>query len=128
MSFSTIQKFIKNCIIIDSNKFYYSSNLSRLMTRSFFEKADLENWLKPLIKYTDYGDLFEEIFDDLVEKDISFVVMDQQDRMVGVALNMDAHNEPEIEITSSLSIIFEFLEFVEGPIRYEDPPNDQIFL
>lgn len=87
------------------------------MTRSFFEKADLENWLKPDIKYTDYGDLFESIFDDLVEKDISFVVLDAQDRMVGVALNMDAHNEPEVEITSLLSIIFEFLEFVEGPIR-----------
>lgn len=87
------------------------------MTRSFFEKADLENWLKPHIKYTDYGDIFEAIFDDLVEKDISFVVMDAQDRMVGVSLNMDAHNEPEVNITSSLSIVFEFLEFVEGPIR-----------
>lgn len=87
------------------------------MTRSFFEKADLENWLKPNIKFTDYAEVFEAIYDDLLEKDLSFVVMDGHDQMVGVSLNMDGHNEPEVEINNLLSIVFEFLEFVEGPIR-----------
>lgn len=89
------------------------------MTTSFYEKADLENWLKPNIMYTDYGDLFEAIFEHLVSNDISFVVTDSNDRMIGVSLNLDAHNEPEVEITSQLGVVFEFLEFVEGPIRYE---------
>lgn len=89
------------------------------MTISFFEKADLENWLKPNILYTDYGDIFEAIFEELVSKDISFIVTDLNGRMVGVSLNLDAHDEPEVIINSQLTKVFEFLEFVEGPIRYD---------
>lgn len=87
------------------------------MTTSFYEKADLENWLKPNILYTDYGDLFESIFEALIEKGLSFIVTDASGRMVGVSLNLDAHDEPQVEITSQLVKVFEFLEFVEGPIR-----------
>lgn len=87
------------------------------MTRSFFEKADLERWLKPNIMYTDYGDIFEAMYDHFVENGICFVVWDADDRMVGVALNTDANDEPEIEIHSKLAIVFEFLEHIEGPIR-----------
>lgn len=87
------------------------------MTQSFCEKADLENWLKPHFKYSDYGDIFEAIFEILVEQSISFVILDDQDRMMGAALNMDAHSEPQFEITNVLAKVFEFLEYVEGPIR-----------
>jgi hypothetical protein len=38
---------------------------------------------------------------------------------VGAALNFDALDEPEIEYDGRLTVIFEFLEFLEGPIRYE---------
>lgn len=56
----------------------------------------------------------------MVEKDLSFVVLDRNtNRIIGTALNFDARNEPEVEVKSKLIIVFEFLEFVEGPIRYE---------
>lgn len=53
-----------------------------------------------------------------MEKDLSFVVYDKNaNRVIGTALNFDARNEPEVEVKSKLIIVFEFLEFVEGPIR-----------
>lgn len=53
----------------------------------------------------------------LIEKGLSFIVKDETGRPVGVSLNFDAHDEPEVTVTSKLIIVFEFLEFVEGPIR-----------
>jgi len=37
---------------------------------------------------------------------------------MGAALNFDALDEPDIEFNGRLTVIFEFLEFLEGPIRY----------
>lgn len=49
----------------------------------------------------------------------SFVVRSKDsDRLLGAALNFDALDEPDIEYHGRLEIIFEFLEFLEGPIRY----------
>lgn len=36
---------------------------------------------------------------------------------IGTTLNFDAHDEPEVNIFNDLNIIFEFLEFLEAPIR-----------
>ncbi|XP_058061317.1 beta-alanyl-bioamine nonribosomal peptide synthetase ebony [Anopheles bellator] len=88
-----------------------------IITSSFFEKADLEQWLKPQIFETDYRDILEDIWPVLIEKGLSFIVKDHTGRSVGVSLNFDARDEPEVTVTSKLLIVFEFLEFVEGPIR-----------
>ncbi|XP_050082455.1 mycosubtilin synthase subunit C [Anopheles aquasalis] len=89
----------------------------QIITSSFFEKADLEQWLKPQIYETDYRDILEDIWTVLIEKGLSFIVKDETGRSVGVSLNFDARDEPEVTVTSKLLIVFEFLEFVEGPIR-----------
>lgn len=48
----------------------------------------------------------------------SFAVHSKEsDRLLGAALNFDALDEPDIEFDGRLSVIFEFLEFLEGPIR-----------
>ncbi|XP_058119321.1 beta-alanyl-bioamine nonribosomal peptide synthetase ebony [Anopheles ziemanni] len=88
-----------------------------IITSSFFEKADLEQWLKPQIYETDYKDILEDIWLVLIEKGLSFIIKDETGRSVGVSLNFDARDEPEVTVTSKLIIVFEFLEFVEGPIR-----------
>jgi len=49
----------------------------------------------------------------------SFVVKSKEsDRLIGAALNFDALDEPDIEFNGRLTVIFEFLESLEGPIRY----------
>lgn len=45
------------------------------------------------------------------------MVKDEDGLIIGVALNFDARDEPELTVTSKMIIVFEFLEHVEGPIR-----------
>lgn len=84
------------------------------------EKAELEQQLKPNINYNDYVDFLESIWNPLVEKGYSFIIKDENSRTIGVALNFDANDEPEVDISGPLSIILEFLDFVEVPIKYVD--------
>lgn len=92
-------------------------SINRMIADSFYEKADLEQWLKPDIFKSDYIDLLEKAWKPLIEKNLSFVVCDTKNNCVGVALNFDARDEPELQIDSKLIIIFEFLEALEGPVR-----------
>ncbi|KAG4068312.1 hypothetical protein HA402_007832 [Bradysia odoriphaga] len=96
---------------------HHKNQTIEIITSSFFEKADLEQWLKPDILFTDYDDTIEEIWKPIVNKDLSFVVKDEDDQIIGVALNFDTRDEPELTVTSKMIIVFEFLEHIEGPIR-----------
>lgn len=88
-----------------------------IITKSFFEKADIEQFIKNDILRTDYADILEAIWEVLVAKDLSFIIKDSEGKSVGVALNFDARDEPEVQVHSKLIVVFEFLEFLEGPIR-----------
>lgn len=48
----------------------------------------------------------------------SFVVRAKNGKLIGVSLNFDVHDEPEVELTSQMQIVFEFLETMEQPVRY----------
>lgn len=88
-----------------------------IITTSFYEKADIEQFIKNDILRTDYADILEAIWEVLVAKDLSFIIKNSNGKSVGVALNFDARDEPEVQVHSKLIVIFEFLEFLEGPIR-----------
>lgn len=88
-----------------------------IITTSFYEKADIEQFIKNDILRTDYADILEAIWEILVTKDLSFIIKNANGQSVGVALNFDARDEPEVQVNSKLVIVFEFLEFLEGPIR-----------
>ncbi|XP_018403118.1 PREDICTED: tyrocidine synthase 1-like isoform X2 [Cyphomyrmex costatus] len=89
-----------------------------IITESFYSKADLEQWLIPDITRGDYRELMEIMWKFYVEKDLSFVIKSAQSgKIIGVALNFDLWDEPAVVLKSKLMIIFDFLEYVEGPIR-----------
>jgi hypothetical protein len=90
---------------------------SSMITESFYEKADLEQWLKPDIHRSDYKDLTDRLWEPLIQKDLSFIVKAERGEPAGIALNFDANDEPPVEIASKLAIVFDFLEYLEGPIR-----------
>ncbi|XP_053698599.1 linear gramicidin synthase subunit C [Sabethes cyaneus] len=94
-----------------------------ILTYSFYEKAELERWIKPLIREQDYRDILEKIWDVLIEKQLSFIIKEPNGKSVGVSLNFDAYDEPEPEIDNNLCIIFEFLDYVERPIKEEKLPK-----
>lgn len=88
-----------------------------IISNSFLEKAELEQQLKPNIQYSDYVELLDALWQPLVQKGYSFIIKNERNHIVGVALNFDANDEPEAPVSGSLSIIFEFLDFVEIPIK-----------
>lgn len=101
-----------------------------MITASFYSKADLERWLIPDVKRDDYRKLMVKIWKPMVEAGLSFVLKAvDTGKILGCALNFDARNEPDVEIETKLHVVFEFLEFVEGPIRESKlPPGlGQIF-
>ncbi|PSN51264.1 hypothetical protein C0J52_11788 [Blattella germanica] len=95
----------------------YKEDVTLMITESFYEKADLEQWLKPDVYRPDYKELTDALWGPLIEKNLSFIVKDSKGTPVGVALNFDVHDEPEVKITSKLEVVFEFLEHLEGPLR-----------
>jgi hypothetical protein len=97
--------------------FEHKDDTIDIITKSFYEKADIEQYIKNEILRTDYGDILETIWGVLVEKGLSFIIQDASGRSVGVALNFDARDEPEVQVNSKLIVVFEFLEYLEGPIR-----------
>lgn len=97
--------------------FEHKDDAIDIITTSFYEKADIEQFIKNDILRTDYADILETIWEVLVAKDLSFIIKDSNGKSVGVALNFDARDEPEVQVHSKLIVIFEFLEFLEGPIR-----------
>ncbi|KAL7294817.1 hypothetical protein TKK_0011746 [Trichogramma kaykai] len=108
----------------------HKNEVIEMITESFITKADLERWLLPNIKHEDYNVLMQELWVPLVEKNLSFIIKSTKDnKMLSVALNFDARDEPEVHIDSKLSIIFDFLESIEAPVREGKLPQGkgQIF-
>lgn len=78
----------------------------------------------PDIVRADYRELMETMWKPLVEKDLSFVVKSAENgKIVGVTLNFDVWDEPELILQSKLMIVFDFLEYLEGPIREHKLPK-----
>ncbi|KZC08307.1 Tyrocidine synthase 3 [Dufourea novaeangliae] len=95
-----------------------------IITESFYSKADLEQWLMPDISRNDYRIMMELLWEPLVEKNLSFVVKSSLDgKTIGVGLNFDLWDEPELILDSKLTIVFDFLEYLEAPIRERKLPK-----
>ncbi|KAI4484951.1 hypothetical protein M0802_012924 [Mischocyttarus mexicanus] len=102
----------------------HKDNAIEIITESFYSKADLEQWLINDINREDYRVLMDKLWEPLVKKDLSFVLKSSQNnQIIGIGLNFDVWDEPEVEIESKLSVIFEFLEYLEKPIREKKLPK-----
>lgn len=98
--------------------------VTEIIADSFCEKGDLEQCIQPRIERGDYIELLDVLWVHLVEKGLSFAVKSAETgEYVGASLSFDVRDEPPVEITSRLNIIFGFLEFLEGPIRETKLPQ-----
>ncbi|KAF5303145.1 hypothetical protein FQR65_LT08308 [Abscondita terminalis] len=101
----------------------HKKDVIEIITSSFYQKADLEQWIITEISESDYEVILETIWEDLKEKQLSFIVKTDNGKSVGVSLSFDARDEPEVVLNSRLMVVFEMLENVEGPIRESHLPE-----
>ncbi|KAK0091639.1 hypothetical protein PV326_002925 [Microctonus aethiopoides] len=111
--------------IIEQMDESHKTAVTHIVTESFYLKADLERWLAPDVTRNDYYDLMDTLWRPIVDKELSFVVRSENDvrTILGTALSFDAWDEPDCIVTSKLSLVFEFLEYLEGPIRNNKLPR-----
>ncbi|XP_068625419.1 beta-alanyl-bioamine nonribosomal peptide synthetase ebony [Battus philenor] len=88
-----------------------------MIVSSFYEKAELEQFLKHEIATDDYAHCVRACWAALLQARLSVVLEDLSGAPVAVALNFDARDEPEIELNGGLAKIMTFLEFVESSVR-----------
>lgn len=96
-----------------------------MIVSSFYEKAELEQFLKHEIEPTDYRDCIDACWPALLAARLSVVLRDNSGMPVAVALNFDARDEPEIELKGGLARIMGFLEYIEGSVRDSMLPAGQ---
>ncbi|XP_054273194.1 beta-alanyl-bioamine nonribosomal peptide synthetase ebony [Macrosteles quadrilineatus] len=113
ISSQTQKPYIREII---SNK--HKSDVYRIITDSFYSKGDLEQCIQPRIPRQDYHELLDKIWEPLIAAELSFVLLSRATgQIVSVALSFDAHDEPPVQLSGGLTAVFDFLEFVEAPIR-----------
>lgn len=61
--------------------------------------------------------LLEAFWNPLIETGYSFVVKDGANRIIGVALNYDANDEPQPDFSGALRTVLIFLHHLEEPVK-----------
>ncbi|KAG7156499.1 Mycosubtilin synthase subunit C-like [Homarus americanus] len=89
-----------------------------MISESFAEKGDLEQHLHT--EPWEYIKLLNPIFDELVEQDLSFVIMKPEtEEVVACAFNLDLWDEPPFEdLSPKLDYVLTFLEYCEEPANF----------
>ncbi|KAF5292447.1 hypothetical protein FQA39_LY13994 [Lamprigera yunnana] len=113
------------CYIAELLQDHHKKDVIEMITSSFFEKADLEQWIVTELAPSVYSELLDKLWGALVDKRLSFIVKTETGKSVGTALCFDARDEPEVEINSRLMVVFEFLENVEKPVLDTELPREK---
>nr|XP_049705072.1 zwittermicin A synthase ZmaJ [Helicoverpa armigera] len=97
----------------------HKQQVIEMIVSSFYNKAELEQFLKHEIDTNDYAVLISDTWPALISAKLSVVLKNSSGTPVAVALNFDARDEPDVESeeTGGLMKIMIFLEFVESSVR-----------
>lgn len=100
--------------------------LNSIISQTFLEKADLEQWVKDEMTYEMYVELLESVWSHLIAHELSFTVRDESQRILGVAFNMDAAKEPEINVPpGGLVYVLDLLDELESPFKENFLPKGE---
>ncbi|XP_045506438.1 tyrocidine synthase 3 [Colias croceus] len=88
-----------------------------MIVSSFYEKAELEQFLRHEIDTRDYAHCISACWQPLLQAGLSVVLEDHTSNPIAVALNFDALDEPDITLSGGLAKIMTFLEAVESSVR-----------
>lgn len=85
-----------------------------LLSKGFAEKDPLSKYLSRRAQYSDYVEIFDAIWEFLIEKQCSFVIRDEKHRIVGGVLNFLVYDVPELPHNEPIEFINDYLNFIEA--------------
>lgn len=92
------------------------STFSSILAKSFTDKNLLSQHVRPKLNYSDLVEVYDAIWQSIVDFGYSFIIKDKGDRIVGVALNFDVDNELDIPYNEPCSVVNKYLNFLESSI------------
>ena len=66
------------------------------------------HYLNPRIQYSDYFEIFDAVWQFLVERKFSFIIKDDKSHIVGVALNFLLYDVPEVPYNEPIDVINDY--------------------
>jgi AMP-binding enzyme C-terminal domain/Phosphopantetheine attachment site len=89
-----------------------------LLAKCFKKKSGMDRFFTGSngIKEEYYKEIIGEMWNKLVEQGFSFMVKNKNGDLIGVSLNLDATDEPEIKAVNNLRTILDFVDSLEKPI------------
>lgn len=102
---------------VQSMRQEHKERVIEMIVSSFYEKAELEQFVRHEIEPRDYAVCIDACWEPLLVADLSVVLEDPSGSPIAVALNFDARDEPDIVLGGGLAKIMTFLEYVEGSVR-----------
>lgn len=93
-----------------------SSSSFSILAKSFTEKNLLSQHVTPKLKYSDLVEVYDAIWQSVVDFGYSFIIRDRSSRIVGVALNFDIDVELDIPHNEPCSVLNKYLQFLEGAV------------
>lgn len=112
LEFTTDMELVKEPLSLNKLEKEASMNL---LAKSFFTKSEIDQFL-PGLKIEHYIEVLSQMWEKATKNGYSFMVKNDKKDLVGVSLNFDAQDEPDVKTENPLKIIFDFLHFVETPV------------
>lgn len=73
--------------------------------------------MRPHMSRENYIKVVTALCEDATKRDLSFVVKDTTEKIVGVTLNFDLRDEPPVIASKGFGKAMEFFNFVEKSVR-----------
>lgn len=94
----------------------FSSFSFSILAKSFTDKNLLSQHVTPKLKYSDLVEVYDVIWQSVVDIGYSFIIKDKANRIVGVALNFDYDIELDIPYNEPCSVLNKYLHFLESSV------------
>lgn len=72
--------------------------------------------MTPKLEYSDLVEVYDAIWQSVVDTGYSFIIKDKNSRIVGVALNFDFDVELDIPHNEACSVLNKYLHFLESSV------------
>ncbi|XP_023021486.2 beta-alanyl-bioamine nonribosomal peptide synthetase ebony [Leptinotarsa decemlineata] len=104
----------------------HKNDVIDLTYRSLYHQPGLQEWIVWNTSKSDFIHLIDQLWESLIEQNLSFVIKSDNEKITGICLNFDDAHFPEIKGGGGFNWILELMNDIENQIRLKYVPNDNV--